>query len=174
MRGSEVFSKPSCRVKPFGASVQRPPSVGGVRSSFVLIRVHSWLNRLVPVKTTICVLLLVTVVTGCSSSTGYVIGAPRNGSLTRSTDITIVDHADPRNYHVVGRVHAHSRAVNWLPWLLASQEKLLEKLKREAALLHGEVVFDIKRYSRSQFEWQEEHLMGTVAVILTKEAGDAP
>jgi hypothetical protein len=126
------------------------------------------------IKITSGVLLLMTVVTGCSSSRGYVIGAPRSGPLTRSADITIVDHADPQNFHVVGRVHAHSRAAKWLPWLLASQEELLERLKREAALLHAEVIFDIKRYSRSQFEWQEEHLMGTVAVILTKEAGDAP
>jgi hypothetical protein len=112
-------------------------------------------------------------VTGCTSHTGYLIGAPRNGPLTHSEDIRIVEHGDPQDYHVVGRVHAHSRAVKWLPWLLASQDELLEKLKREAALLQAEVIFDIKRYSRGQFEWQEEHLMGTAATFLKKEEGDA-
>jgi hypothetical protein len=114
------------------------------------------------------------VVTGCSSRTGYVIGGPRTGPLTRSADITIVNHADPQNYHVVGRVHAHTKAPKWLPGLLQSQDELLDALKREAALLHAEVILDIKRYSRSQFEWQEEHLMGTAAIITKKRAGDAP
>jgi hypothetical protein len=125
-------------------------------------------------KITSGVLLLMTAVTGCSSCTGYVIGAPRNGPLTRSADITIVDRADPRNYRVVGRVHAHTRAVKWLPRLLLSQEELLDELKTEAALLHAEVIIDIKRYSRSQFEWQEEHLMGTAAIVPNNKDGDAP
>jgi hypothetical protein len=41
-------------------------------------------------------------------------------------------------------------------------------------LLQAEVIFDLKRYSRSQFEWQEEHLMGTAAIILKKEGDNAP
>ena len=125
------------------------------------------------VKITSSVLLPLTLITGCSSHTGYVIGGPRNGPQTRSADITIVDHADPQNYRIVGRVHAHCRAVNWLPRLLVSEDKLLKKLKSEAALLHAEVIIDIRRYSRGQFEWHEEHLMGTAAVLLKKEAGDA-
>jgi hypothetical protein len=127
-----------------------------------------------PIKITSGFLLMMTLVMGCSSRTGYVIGAPVNGPLTRSADITIVEHADPHKYRVVGRVHAHSRAVKWFPWLLASPDDLLDKLKREAALLHAEVIFDLKRYSRSQFEWQEEHLMGTAAILIKKKAEDAP
>lgn len=127
-----------------------------------------------PLKMISGLLLMMTVVTGCSSRTGYVINGPRTGPLTRWADITIVDHADPQNYHVIGRVHAHTQAPKWLPCLLQSQDELLDALRREAALLHAEVIFDIKRYSRSQFEWQEEHLMGTAANIRNKEAGDAP
>jgi hypothetical protein len=58
--------------------------------------------------------------------------------------------------------------------LLKSQDELMEKLKKQAALLHADVIFDVRRYSRSQFEWQEEHLMGTAAVITNKKAADAP
>lgn len=112
-------------------------------------------------------------VTGCTTSTGYTIGSPRNGPPTRPAAIIIMDHADPRSYRVVGRVHAHTIAPTWLPWRLASQDKLLERLKKEAALLHADVIFDVKRYSRSQFEWREEHLMGTAAVLTKKEVGDA-
>lgn len=71
-------------------------------------------------------------------------------------------------------MHAHSIAPQWLPFLLNSQDKMQEKLKKEAALLHAEVIIDIRRYSRSQFEWQEEHLMGTAAIITHKRTGDAP
>jgi uncharacterized protein YbjQ (UPF0145 family) len=49
----------------------------------------------------------------------------------------------------------------------------LEKLKKEAALLHANAIIDIKRYSRSQFEWREEHLMGTAAALAKKEVDDA-
>jgi hypothetical protein len=86
----------------------------------------------------------------------------------------IVDHANASDYQVIGRVHAHSIAPQWLPFLLNSQDKMQEKLKKEAALLHAEVIIDIRRYSRSQFEWQEEHLMGTAAIITHKTTGDAP
>ncbi|NOS72417.1 MAG: hypothetical protein HOP33_21160 [Verrucomicrobia bacterium] len=127
-----------------------------------------------PLKITSGLLLLLTVVAGCTTHIGYVIGEPRNGRFTQAADIKIVDSPNLHDYRVVGRVHAHSRAVKWLPWLLASQDRLLEQLKSEAALLHAEVIFDIKRYSRSQFEWQEEHLLGTTAIICNKEAGDAP
>ena len=127
-----------------------------------------------PLKIISRLLLMMTVVTGCSSRTGYVIGGPRSGPLTRSADIVIVDHGNPHDYHVIGRVHAHTKAPKWLPCLLQSQDELLDRLKMEAALLHAEVIFDIKRYSRSQFEWQEEHLMGTAAIIIDKRAGDAP
>jgi hypothetical protein len=112
------------------------------------------------------------VVGGCATHTGYVIGEPRNGRCARATEIEVVDSLQRSDYHVVGRVHAHSRAVKWLPWLLASQKALVEKLKAEAALLGAEVIFDIKRYSRSQFEWQEEHLMGTAAIIRSNERDD--
>jgi hypothetical protein len=122
----------------------------------------------------ILLLLLLLNAAGCSSSTGYVIGSPRNGRLARASDIQVVDFADPQNYQVIGRVHSHSRAAKWLPCLLATEAKLLRNLKREAALLQAEVIFDLKRYSRSQFEWQEEHLMGTAAIILKKEGDNAP
>ena len=49
----------------------------------------------------------------------------------------------------------------------------MEELKAEAALVRADIIFDIKRYSRSQFEWQEEHLMGTAAIICDNKAGDA-
>jgi len=116
---------------------------------------------------------MMTVVTGCSTSAGYVIGGPRGGPLTRPADIIIADHANLADYQVVGRVHAHTIAPQWLPFMLKSQDELLGKLKKEAALLHADVIFDIRRYSRSQFEWQEEHLMGTAAIIIHKGAGDA-
>ncbi len=127
-----------------------------------------------PLNITSVLLLFMTVVAGCATHTSYVIGEPPNGRFTRAADIKIVASTNLHDCRVVGRVHAHSRAVKWLPWLLASQDKLLEKLKSEASLLHADVIFDIKRYSRSQFEWQEEHLMGTAAIICNNKADDAP
>ena len=129
---------------------------------------------IVPFRLTSVLLLVITAVTGCSYSTGYVIGDPLHGSPKPSADITVVEHGERHDYRVVGRVHAHSRAPIWLPWLLVSEEKLLKYLKSEAALLYSEVIFDVKRYSRSQFEWQEEHLMGTAAILLNKEADNGP
>ncbi len=55
-----------------------------------------------------------------------------------------------------------------------SQEELIEKLLIEAALLDADAIIDIKRYSRSQFEWQEEHLMGTAVTPRTVDASYAP
>jgi hypothetical protein len=129
---------------------------------------------IVSLKVTSVLLLVITAVTGCTYSTGCVIGTPLHGSPKRSADITVVEHIERRDYRVVGRVHAHSLAPIWLPWLLVSEEELLKHLKSEAALLYSEVIFDVKRYSRSQFEWQEEHLMGTAAILLSKEADNGP
>ena len=119
-------------------------------------------------------LLILTVATGCASRTGYVIGVPLDGPRRRAADIVVVDHGNPRDYHIVGRVHAHTQAPTWLPCLQRSQDELLEALKREAALLRADVILDLKRYSRGQFEWHEEHLMGTAAIIVNKKAADAP
>lgn len=119
-------------------------------------------------------LVMLAVVAGCSTSAGYVIGERRSGPPARPADIQIADHANLAEYQVVGRVHAHTTAPQWLPFLLQSQAELLEQLKKQAALLHADVIFDVRRYSRSQFEWQEEHLMGTAAVLAHKKAGDAP
>ena len=116
---------------------------------------------------------MMTALTGCSTSTGYAIGGSRNSPQTRPEDIIIVNHASASEYQVIGRVHAHSIAPQWLPFLLKSQDELREKLKKEAALLHAEVIINTVRYSRSQFEWQEEHLMGTAAIITHKKTGDA-
>ena len=49
----------------------------------------------------------------------------------------------------------------------------MQKLKVEAASLRADIIFDIKRYSRSQFEWREEHLMATAAILCNNEAGNA-
>lgn len=118
-------------------------------------------------------LLIMTAITGCTSGTGYAIGVPLTGPPIRPSAIIIIDHVDPDSCRIVGRVHAHTISPVWLPWGLASQEKLLEKLKKEAALLHANAIIDIKRYSRSQFEWREEHLMGTAAALAKKEVDDA-
>ena len=117
-------------------------------------------------------LLFATVFAGCATRRSYVIDELHGGHSTRAADITIVESPEPQDYRVVGRVHVHSRVVKWLPCLLPSHNQLTAKLKREAALLGADVIFDIKRYSRSQFEWREEHLMATAAIILKKEAGD--
>ncbi|HWD93074.1 MAG TPA: hypothetical protein VG938_12085 [Verrucomicrobiae bacterium] len=117
---------------------------------------------------------MMAVVTGCSSSTGYFIGDSRNSAPRRAADVLVVDHVNASDYQVIGRVHAQSTAPQWLPWSLKSREALLQQLKKQAALLHADVIFDVRRYSRSQFEWQEEHLMATAAVIIKKRAGDAP
>ncbi len=119
-------------------------------------------------------LLLAAVVAGCSSHSGYVIGAPRSYSQKGPADIAIVDDARLGHYDVIGRVHAHSWAPGWLPWLLMSQDELIDKLLIEAALLDADAIIDINRYSRSQFEWQEEHLMGTAVTLRNRDVSDAP
>ena len=118
-------------------------------------------------------LLMMAVLVGCSTRTGYVIEASVHDSPTRPEDIAVIQNPELADYRVVGRVHAHTRAAKWLPWFLSSRDELLDKLRKEAALLDAEVIFDVKRYSRSQFEWHEEHLMGTAAIILNKEDDDA-
>jgi len=80
------------------------------------------------------------------------------------SEVSFIDHPDGKDVVVVGRVHVHSRAPKWLPFLLESERKMLSSLKREAADLDAEFLFDIRRYSRSQFEWREEHLMGTAGI----------
>lgn len=125
-------------------------------------------------KTISWLLLILVFACGCSSRTRYLIGEPGYGPPVKPSDIVIVEKPDIKNYQIVGRVHAHTKAPKWLPWLLKSHDELLENLKREAALLHAEAIIDIKRYSRSQFEWQEEHLMGTATIIRGKEASDEP
>ena len=124
-------------------------------------------------KYTSLLLLMMAVLVGCSTRTGYVIEASVRDSTTRPEDIAVIQNTEPADYRVVGRVHAHTRAAKWFPWLLSSRDELLDKLRKEAALLDAEVIFDLKRYSRSQFEWHEEHLMGTAAIILNKEDDDA-
>lgn len=113
-------------------------------------------------------LLSIALLAGCSYPSSYTIGRHRGDALVRSVDVEIIENVSGHRYRVAGRVHAHIWRPKWLPRLKLPQDVLVTMLKREAALLGAGAVIDVKRYSRSQFEWDEEHLMGT-AVILCVE-----
>lgn len=109
---------------------------------------------------------------GCSSSQSYAIGQafPANRPV-RGVDVAILRSDTTGDYTVIGRVHVHSLAPTWLAWGRPSQEGMLAKLKAKAAQLHADGIIDVRRYSRSQFEWEEEHLMGTAVIVGPKEKG---
>ena len=69
-----------------------------------------------------------------------------------------------REHISIGRVHVHSMAPTWLAWLMPSGSHMVDMLKAEGERLGGDTVIEIQRYSWSQFEWREEHLMGTAVL----------
>ena len=90
-----------------------------------------------------------------------------------AADVTVLDGGAIPHYVVIGRVHVHSMAPIWMPFLKLSEEQMLEVLKKEAAAINANAIIHIKRYSRSQFEWDEEHLMATAVILSDKgECGE--
>jgi hypothetical protein len=109
-------------------------------------------------------LSLVFTASGCSVRSGFLLPSSlenQSFGLDPNTAQTLCPVASCR---VVGRVHAHAWAPAWLPFLLRSDELLYSDLVDEAFSLGANAVMGVQRYSRSQFEWREEHLVGTAVL----------
>lgn len=98
---------------------------------------------------------------GCLSQFGYPV---EDSSETRSYCLqrSAARRACPKEFcRVVGRVHAHTRAPAWLPFLLSDSGELRDALWEQAERMGATSVVGVTRFSWSQFEWREEHLVGT-------------
>lgn len=115
-------------------------------------------------------LFLLCVSSGCSFSKGYYVGTIRNDREVNAADVRTPVEVDGAAWQSIGRVHVHYVVPNWLPWMTLSTDEMMDILKAEAATLNAEAIVDIKRYSRSQFEWEEEHLVGTA--VVSKRLGE--
>ena len=115
-------------------------------------------------------LLAVPLLVGCLSQVGYPV---EDTDETRSYCLQhpAARRACPaRSCRVIGRVHARTRAPAWLPFLLSNGGELRDALWKEARRMGATSVVGVSRFSRSQFEWREEHLVGTAIRSLGPEA----
>ena len=112
----------------------------------------------------VCLTLIFLGSSGCSLRRSYPISSHEGKSGVEFSSVRVLGTDGSEEFISLARVHVHSRAPKWLPWLLDSPEELLADLKQESAKVGGDYLLNVRRYSRSQFEWREEHLMGTAAV----------
>lgn len=80
---------------------------------------------------------------------------------TSPAQISVVEGTPDKTFEVVGKVHSHCRKNWFFGWGGGRNNKMMEMLKKEAALLGANAIMDVKTTRFSQFEWSDIHYHAT-------------